>query len=132
LVKEGGVNLGGERREVLETEGENLALEALRIAEAEAEAELELVIYMMISHKKVQEIRIRLQRERKLATNILIDDDDDLGEACGEQQGDLRLRAALFYNVKILVQNSAREERRLAWRVDYYNSILAVYLNENL
>jgi hypothetical protein len=132
LVKEGGVNLGGERREVLETEGENLALEALRIAEAEAEAELELVIYMMISHKKVQEIRFRLQRERKLATNILIDDDDDLGEACGEQQGDLRLRAALFYNVKILVQNSAREERRLAWRVDYYNSILAVYLNENL
>jgi len=132
LVKEGGVNLGGERRKVLETEGENLALEALRIAEAEAEAELELVIYMMISHKKVQEIRFRLQRERKLATNILIDDDDDLGEACGEQQGDLRLRAALFYNVKILVQNSAREEGRLAWRVDYYNSILAVYLNENL
>ena len=131
MVK-GGVNLGGERRKVLETEGENLALEALRIAEAEAEAELELVIYMMISHKKVQDIRIRLQRERKLATNILIDDDDDLGEACGEQQGDLRLRAALFYNVKILVQNSAREERRLAWRVDYYNSILAVYLNENL
>lgn len=50
MVKEGEVNLGGERREVLETEGENLALEALRIAEAEAEAELE--IYIMISHKK--------------------------------------------------------------------------------
>ena len=59
MVKEGGVNLGGERREVLETEGENLALEALRIAEAEAEAELELVIYMMISHKKAHQIRIR-------------------------------------------------------------------------